>query len=520
MSDKLQAKYKAAIFDMDGVLTQTAQIHAKAWKEMFDEYLKGKQGDNFEPLDINRDYEKYIDGVLRQEGVRNFLQSRNINIPEGQPDDDPKKETLHGLGNRKNEMFLKVIDKEGVEVYQDALELLQVWQKRNVKLAVISSSRNCKHILEKAGIARFFEVRVDGVVSREQDLESKPAPDIFLKAAERLQSHPDETIVIEDAQLGVQAGKRGEFGLVVGVARHGENEALITGGADIVVKQLTELKDKIKDDQMNNRPEELPHALAQIDNILENTGGKQICLFLDYDGTLTPIVSNPDEALLSDKAREVIRKLSEQISVAIISGRDRKDVRSKAGIKNIIYAGSHGFDISGPDGLDMEHESGEKIIPVLDSAEKHLKEKLRPVGGVQVERKKYAIAVHFRNAKDNALPEIKEAVSEVLNSNKELKKGSGKKIIELKPDINWHKGKALIWLMEKLQLNRDKYIPVFIGDDETDEDALEVIKDDGIGIITGSHDQTTAAHYRLDDTDQVIEFLEKLKNHLVNRNHK
>jgi trehalose 6-phosphate phosphatase len=275
----------------------------------------------------------------------------------------------------------------------------------------------------------------------------------------------------------------------------------------------------MKDDQQNKRPEDLPNALAQIDHILKAVSGREMCLFLDYDGTLTPIVANPDEAILSHKAREVIKELSGQITVAIISGRDREDVSAKAGINNIIYAGSHGFDISGPNGLDMEHESGEKIIPVLDSAEKHLKEKLRPISGVQIERKKYALAVHFRNAKDNVLPEIKWTVSEVLNSHNELKKGSGKKIIELKPEIDWHKGRALIWLMEKLQLKRDKYIPVFIGDDVTDEDALRVVREDGIGIITGSHNQTTAASYRLDDPDQVIAFLEKLKNLLDRRTH-
>ncbi|WP_062122243.1 trehalose-phosphatase [Geofilum rubicundum] len=271
----------------------------------------------------------------------------------------------------------------------------------------------------------------------------------------------------------------------------------------------------MKDDQMNKRPEELPNALAQMDKILESTSGRQICLFLDYDGTLTPIVSNPDEALLSEKAREVIGKLSERITVAIISGRDRKDVSAKAGIPNIIYAGSHGFDISGPDGLEMAHASGETIIPALDLAEKQLREKLGSIEGVQVERKKYAIAVHFRNARDHVLPHIREAVSEVLNSQKELKKGSGKKILELKPEIDWHKGKALIWLMKKLQLDRDKYIPVFIGDDVTDEDALSVVKEDGVGIITGSHDQTTAASYRLEDPDQVIAFLEQLKDRLL-----
>ncbi len=244
MSEIKNINFKAVVLDMDGVITKTAIVHAKAWKKMFDEFLKETQGDDFQPLDINKDYNEYIDGIPRFDGIRRFLKSRNIEIPEGTAEDDAGKNTIHGLGKRKNNIFLKVIEKDGVEVYPDASDMIEKWKKENKKLAVISSSRNCKLIMEKAGMEKKIDVRVDGVTLQEENLKGKPEPDIFLKAAEYLNVNIDETIVIEDAILGVQAGKKGKFALVVGVARNGKRNSLKEAGADIVVKELTELKNQ------------------------------------------------------------------------------------------------------------------------------------------------------------------------------------------------------------------------------------------------------------------------------------
>lgn len=237
--------FKAAIIDMDGVITQTAMLHAKAWKEMFDAFLKKKQGSDFQELTIEGDYKKYIDGIPRFDGVRRFLRSRNISIPEGDPEDDPDQESIYGLGMKKNKLFLELLEKEGVHVFPDSLEMIRKWKKNNIKLAVISSSRNCKYIIESAGISSLFDVRVDGETSEKENLKGKPEADIFLRAAELLKEDVKHSIVIEDAILGVEAGRKGKFGKVIGVARNGEEKELKAAGADIVIKELTELNDKL-----------------------------------------------------------------------------------------------------------------------------------------------------------------------------------------------------------------------------------------------------------------------------------
>ncbi len=260
--------------------------------------------------------------------------------------------------------------------------------------------------------------------------------------------------------------------------------------------------------------EKLPDANQNIEAIYNQIGSSEPALFLDYDGTLTPIVPDPEDATLSDHAKKIIKKLAEKINVCVISGRDRKNVASMVGLESVIYAGSHGFDISGPDGLEMQYEPGKKALPHLDEAEKNLNEKLKNIKGCQVERKKYAIAVHYRNVDEKEVDQVKDAVEEELKNQDRLKKGTGKKIIELKPDLDWHKGKALDWLMDKLDLKSDKFIPIFIGDDITDEDALKAVEEKGIGIIVDSHESDTSAKYKLKDTRETILFLEKLNDQL------
>ncbi|HKL36727.1 MAG TPA: trehalose-phosphatase [Salegentibacter sp.] len=260
--------------------------------------------------------------------------------------------------------------------------------------------------------------------------------------------------------------------------------------------------------------EELPNLLEHIDEFYKKLGNKKLSLFLDYDGTLTPIVNNPDEAKLLEKNKNIISELSKLIPIAILSGRDRKDLKSKVGIESVIYAGSHGFDITGPNGLEMEHESKADILPALDQAEEELNEKLKNIDGVTVERKKYAIAVHYRNVNEDHIDLVKNTVDEVLDQQDSLKKGGGKKIVELKPAINWHKGRALEWLTKHLDLDKQENYQVFVGDDLTDEDGFEAIQEDGLGIIVGAHSEKTAASYKLQDTKQVTEFLEQLKKGL------
>ncbi|NQU34385.1 MAG: beta-phosphoglucomutase family hydrolase [Bacteroidetes bacterium] len=242
--------FKAVVFDLDGVITKTATTHSRAWKKMFDDYLLGHSNENnVEFVEFTSDdYLTYVDGKPRYEGVKSFLNSRNISLPFGSPEDNPELTTVCGLGNRKNEAFNEVLVAEGVEVYPSTVKLLEQLKKDNIRIGVASSSKNAKSVLEAAGLMHFIETRVDGVVSAEIGLNGKPAPDIFLTAASNLGVDPNLTIVVEDAVSGVQAGKNGNFGLVLGLAREENNEALKAAGADIVVNDLEEITlDEIND---------------------------------------------------------------------------------------------------------------------------------------------------------------------------------------------------------------------------------------------------------------------------------
>lgn len=245
MTDQLTGdRYDAVLFDLDGVITDTAAVHARAWKTMFDEFLReraSQRDEAFDPFTIDGDYKRYVDGKPRYDGVRSFLQSRSIDLPEGTPDDGPRQPTVCGLGNRKNELVNRLLEDEGVAVYDGSVRLIHRLRDRGIRLAVVSSSRNCVAVLRNAGLLELFDARVDGVVAAERELPGKPAPDTFLSAAAELDTSADRAVVVEDAISGVQAGRDGGFGLVVGVDRDGDAAALRDNGADIVVNDLSEL---------------------------------------------------------------------------------------------------------------------------------------------------------------------------------------------------------------------------------------------------------------------------------------
>jgi beta-phosphoglucomutase family hydrolase len=236
----------ACLFDLDGVLTQTAKVHAAAWKQMFDSYLRkraSQKGEEFVPFDPIGDYDEYVDGKPRYEGVRSFLDSRGIELPQGTPDDPPDAETIDGLGNRKNKIVLKMIHEQGVEPYEGSVRYVRAAREAGLRRAVVSSSTNCRDVLTAAGILDLFEEIVDGVVAESEHLRGKPAPDTFLAGARELGVDPAAACVFEDALAGVEAGRAGNFGQVVGVDRVGQADALRAHGADVVVRDLAELLD-------------------------------------------------------------------------------------------------------------------------------------------------------------------------------------------------------------------------------------------------------------------------------------
>ena len=240
----LPAGITTCLFDLDGVLTQTAKVHAKAWKQMFDEFLRGwyaRAGESYREFALPEDYEKYVDGKPRRDGVRSFLESRGIKLPEGSAGDRLEADTIYGLGLRKNDLVLKLIHDEGVEPYPDAVTFVTEAKERGLHRAVVSSSANCQEVLIAAGIEDLFEARIDGVVAEREHLAGKPAPDTFLAGARAVGAEAVQAAVFEDAEAGVEAGRAGSFGLVVGVDRTGHAEALRKHGADVVVQELTEL---------------------------------------------------------------------------------------------------------------------------------------------------------------------------------------------------------------------------------------------------------------------------------------
>ncbi|MGW2823576.1 HAD family hydrolase [Streptomyces sp. NPDC001443] len=231
----------ACLFDLDGVVTRTAVVHAAAWKETFDAFLREREGERFRPFDAAADYAAYVDGRPRADGVRTFLASRDIELPDGTADDPPDAGTVHGLGNRKNELVLEKIRTQGVEAYEGTLRYIDAVRARGLRTAIVSSSANTLDVLRSIGAEHLFDVRVDGVVAAERKLPGKPHPDTFLAAAHDLGVPPARAAVFEDALAGADAGRAGHFGYVVGVDRTGQADALRAHGADVVVKDLAEL---------------------------------------------------------------------------------------------------------------------------------------------------------------------------------------------------------------------------------------------------------------------------------------
>ena len=247
----------------------------------------------------------------------------------------------------------------------------------------------------------------------------------------------------------------------------------------------------------------IPSALEHVHEIARS--GDRLAVFLDYDGTLTPIVSRPEDAWLSESMRQTLRSLAARLPVAILSGRDLDDVRGRVHVDGIVYAGSHGFDIAGAGGL--RRELGAAYLPVLDAAEAELREALDDIPGAQLERKHFSVAAHYRNVNEDDAFKVAQAADTVAAKHRELRKIDGKKVYELLPDIDWNKGKAVLWLLETLELERGNAVPIFIGDDRTDEDAFSALKKRGIGILVSDEPQVTAASYWLKSPEEVEWFL-------------
>ena len=281
-----------------------------------------------------------------------------------------------------------------------------------------------------------------------------------------------------------------------------------------MVSDLVELRVMDEKGVMWRSTQSLPSVLFQFKELVARIHNKQVVVFLDYDGTLTPIVNRPELAVLSSDMREALTLLSRQCPVGIISGRDRKDVTDLVKLDSLIYAGSHGFDIAGPQGFNLHHEVGESFSLDLDQAESALREQLHAIPGSLLERKKFSIAVHYRLVHQDQVPEIERVVTQVLSTFPTLRRSEGKKVFEIQPRLEWDKGKALLWLLDGLNWKAKNYFPIYIGDDLTDEDAFGALTGIGTGIVVEEGYRFSSAQSALESPHEVQQFLIQLCHHL------
>ncbi len=354
-------RLEAVLFDMDGVVTDTAQAHAAAWKRLFDGFLRARAevgGEEFHPFDPDREYREFVDGKPRHAGIRSFLRSRGIDLPEGSPEDPPDAETVFGLGRCKQNYFRAWLKDNRVLPYPGTLKLVHDLRKTGAKTAVFSSSRNAEDVLRNAGVLDLFDAKVDGKDLAELNLRGKPDPAMLHETASRLGVKPEDAAIVEDAIAGVEAGARGGFALVIGVDRGGYGDALKESGAHIVVGDLSELVVGKDRHIAVKTTDGLPTVWDCEEEVRARLSGRSLAVFLDYDGTLTPIVEDHTKAFLAGDMRDAVAELADTCKVAIISGRDLQMIQQLVKIDTVFVAGSHGFEIAGPDELSERLERG------------------------------------------------------------------------------------------------------------------------------------------------------------------
>jgi trehalose 6-phosphate phosphatase len=335
-----------------------------------------------------------------------------------------------------------------------------------------------------------------------------------VQVAHRLKVRPGRCVVVADDAAGVEAGRAGGFALVIGVDPTGQHDdALRDAGADAVVADLGDVTVRTGDRRMS----QLPDALQALTGTADGLAGRRPAVFFDFDGTLSDIVDDPDSATLVAGATEALEKLAAQCPVAVLSGRDLADVTKRVGVRSIWYAGSHGFELTAPDGTHHQNDAAAAIIPVLEQAAGQLRDQLAAIPGVVVEHKRFGVAVHYRNAERDRVGEVAAAVR-AAGRRAGLRVTTGREVIELRPDMDWDKGKTLRWVIDHLpEAGSGPLTPVYLGDDITDEDAFDAVRDDGVPILvrhSDDGDRATAALFALDSPARASEFTDRLARQL------
>ncbi|NKY31507.1 trehalose-phosphatase [Nocardia speluncae] len=499
--------HEAVIFDLDGVVTDTAAVHAAAWTELFDAYLAGRPaapGQDRAPFTPD-DYLRYVDGKPRYRGVEDFLVSRGIRLPWGTAADPANTDTVCGLGNHKDDLFRERLERDGVQVFETTVALIHRLRAIGLSTGIFSASRNLHYVLQAAGLTGLFDAQVDGLDAGELGLAGKPDPATLLETARRLGSAPDRTVVAEDAEAGVTAARRGGFAFVIGVDRAGHADRLRACGADIVIEDLARVPVRGR----FRRVADAPDALAFWPRITDLICGRSPAVLLDFDGTLADIVADPAAARLAPGLDAVLDELAAQCTVAVISGRDLDDLRERVGRSGIWYAGSHGLELAAPDGTVHTAAVPPGTEQALATAVEELRLELRDIPGALVEHKRFTVATHYRNADAGDIGRITAAVYASAGRNR-LRTTHGRKVVELRPDIDWNKGDALHWITDRPP---GTAFTLYLGDDLTDEDAFDAMPAPGTAIVVRSAEDVsreTAADLSLAGPARVRDFLHKL----------
>jgi alpha,alpha-trehalase len=504
--------FDAVIFGMDGVVTDCAPIYEAAWAELFDTFLAARRelpGEDRSPFTAT-EYDRFVDGKPNSGCVADFLASRGISLPYGAESDAIDTVTVCGLGNRKDHLFLQRIARAGVPAFDSTVSLIHRLRAGGISTAIFSASRHCAQILAAAGIGDLFGVRVDGMVADEFGLRGAPDPAMLLRAAEQLDAQPERTVVADDAEAGVTAGRCGGFGLVIGVDRAGNADRLRAGGADKIVTDLAQVRVRSGFPRMS----EIPDALEYWPRIADRLQTGRPAILLDFDGTLSDIVADPDAATLREGVADALVRLLDRCSVAVVSGRELDDLRARVGVAGIWSAGCHGFELLTPDGHRHLHAAGMSAEAVLTRGAAQLDHDLRDVPGVVLEHKRFAVAVHHRNVPERQVATVVAAVHRV-GQEIGLRVAAGRKVTELRPPVHWDKGRAVNWVLEHLDT---PVIPVYIGDDLTDEDAFDVVGPDGVAICVRHRetgDRRTAAQFGVEGPARVRDLLDRLADLLT-----
>lgn len=499
--------YDAVIFGLDGVVTDTVAAHAQAWATLFDDFFRQRsadRGENHEPF-TDDDYQRFMAGRQPRDAAADFLSARGISMRHGSPSDSGH-DTVCGLANAKQQLFRQLLG--GVAVFRSTVTLVRKLQRIGVPTGVLSRGPDCGYVLRVAGLDDLFSAVVDGSTL---DPAGTPDGELLAEAARRLGAPAERVVVVDSAQAGVATASNAGFGLVIGVDRTGDGAALLRCGADVAVDNLADV-DVPTDFR---RISTLPNALESYGQLTGVARFRSLMGFADFDGTLSSITPDPDAAALVDGARTALAHLAALCPVAVLSDRDLDDLRARVDLPGIWYAGSNGFELMAPDGTCHINEAAADAVPAIERAAGQLRAALADVPGVRVEHKRFAVAAHYRDVPRERVGEVVAAARRVGQWER-LRVTSGRKRIELRPDVEWDTGTTVSWIRD--QLGHDDMLPLFIGDDLTDEAAFDAVRLDGIGIVVrhSEHgDRRSAANFSLESPQQACEFIRRGANWLA-----